>query len=101
MESLWQTERGVVVGLNFVHTLNVIVIAGDDTQVDMTHSVANGIWYVGKPPQSLRAGEGEYIPGPEEALGFDVVGFAGSQEANGDLRAALSLCDGESFGGEF
>lgn len=67
----------------------------------MTHGVANGILQVGEFAQSFRAGEGEDISGPEEAFGFNVVGFAGSQEANGDLRTALSLCDGESFGGEF
>lgn len=67
----------------------------------MTHGVANGILQVGKFAQSLRAGKGENISSPKEAFGFNVVGPAGSQEADGDLRTTLSLCDGESFRGEF
>lgn len=101
MKGLWQSERGVIIGLNFVHTLDVIVVAGDDAQVDMTYGVANGILQVGKLAQSLGAGEGEDISSPEEAFGFNVVGPAGSQEADGDLRTTLGLCDGESFGREF
>lgn len=30
MKGLWQSERGVVIGLDLVHTLDVIVVAGND-----------------------------------------------------------------------
>lgn len=91
-------QRWMIV-VDLVVTLLIVIVAGNDAQVNMTHSLPEGLIEIGEATKGLWGGESEDVLGPEETCALDLESLTRGKEADGDLWTTLGLKDSESLGG--
>lgn len=88
----------VVIWIEAVGALLVIVVSGNNTQVDVMDTVTKLRCEVGETSQRLGAGKSEGVSRPKDAFAVHIVRLARGEKANSNLWSAFCLCNGEVLG---